>query len=83
MFQPLRKQAHALSVMPQNLEQPTSAPTKHEQMATMRIVLEHLLHLQRQTVEAAPHVGVAVASQTRALFGTGIIAAIAWSSPVT
>jgi hypothetical protein len=59
MFLPLRKQAHALPVMPQNLEQPASAPTKHEQMATVRIVLERLLHLQRQTVEAAPHVGVA------------------------
>src|SRR4051794_33540910 len=28
-------------------------------MATVRIALECLLHLQRQTIEAAPHVGVA------------------------
>jgi hypothetical protein len=44
--------------MPQNLDQPTSAPTKHKQMAVVRIMLERLLHLQCQAVEAAPHVSV-------------------------
>src|SRR3954469_12571271 len=32
---------------------------KHKQMTAVRIALEHLLHLQRQAVKAAPHVGMA------------------------
>jgi hypothetical protein len=45
--------------MPQDLDQAAAAATEHEQMAIMGIVLEGLLNLQRQAVEAAPHVRVA------------------------
>ena len=45
--------------MPQHLDQSAAAATKHEQMAIVRIVLECLLNLQRQAIEAAPHVCVA------------------------
>ena len=34
-LQPLREQAHALPVMPENLDQPTAAATEHKQMATL------------------------------------------------
>jgi hypothetical protein len=58
--------------MPQNLDQPASASTKYEQMAIVRVVLERFLHLQRQTVEAAPHVGVASRQpNSRAIRGLG------------
>src|SRR5215470_6873367 len=58
-LQPLRIEAHALAVVPQNLDQRAAAAAEHEQMPTMRIVLEFLLHQQRQSVEALAHVGVA------------------------
>src|SRR5712691_974428 len=45
--------------MPQILDLPATAPTKHEQMAAVGITLERLLHRQRQAIEAASHVGVA------------------------
>ena len=37
-------------------ESDATATTKHEHMATVRIVLERLLDLQRQTIEAAPQI---------------------------
>src|SRR6476661_2591422 len=55
-FQTLRKQAHPLAIMPQDLDQSAAAATKHEQMTVVGIVLERLLNLQRQAIEAAPHV---------------------------
>src|ERR1019366_2312503 len=58
-FQALGKQAHALAVIPQDLDQSAAATAEHEQMAIVRIVLECLLNLQRQAIEAAPHVCVA------------------------
>src|SRR5262249_21119785 len=58
-LQPLREQAHALTVMPENLDQPTAAATEHKQMATVRIALERLLHQQRQAIKTLPHVGMA------------------------
>ena len=45
--------------MPQHLDQSATTTAKHEQMATVRITLEQLLNLQRQPIEAAPHVSVA------------------------
>src|SRR5580693_1941479 len=44
--------------MPQHLEQGAAAPTKHEQMAVMRIALELLLYQEGEAVEALAHVGV-------------------------
>ena len=57
-FQPLRENAGTLPVVPDHLDQVTTTPTKHEQMASVRIVLEFLLHQQRQPRKAAPHVGM-------------------------
>src|SRR5882724_9268911 len=47
-FQSLREQTHALSIMPQHLEQAAASPAEHEQMAIVRIALERLLYQQRQ-----------------------------------
>src|SRR5436305_520773 len=58
-LQPLGVKAHALPVVPQDLEQRAAPPAEHEQMALMRIALELLLHQKRQSVEALAHVGVA------------------------
>src|SRR5208282_1069954 len=58
-LQPLRKQAQALPVMPQDLEQSAAAPTEHEQMPAVRIPLERLLHQQRQAIKTLAHVGMA------------------------
>src|ERR1041385_7180954 len=57
--QPLRVEAHALAVMPQHLDQRAASTTEHEQMTTVGIMLELLLHQQRQAVEPFTHVGVA------------------------
>src|SRR5438105_10261396 len=45
--------------MPEHLDQPAPPTPKDEQMAVVRIALEHLLHQQRQPVEALAHIGVA------------------------
>src|ERR1041385_4978042 len=58
-IQPLRVEAHALAVMPQHLDQRAAATTEHEQMTTVGIMLELLLHQERQAVEPFTHVGVA------------------------
>src|ERR1700720_677853 len=58
-LQPLGKQAHALPVMPQHLDQPATAATKHEQMPAVWVTLERLLHQQRQAIKPLAHVGVA------------------------
>src|SRR5882672_3772630 len=58
-FQPLGEQAHALAVVPQNLDQPTAPSAKHEKLSAVRIALELLLHQERQAIKASPHVGVA------------------------
>ena len=44
--------------MPQDLESVRRDDRRTEQLAAVRIKLEHLLHLQRQAREAAPHVSV-------------------------
>src|SRR5882672_71209 len=58
-FQPLGEQAHALAVVPQNLDQPAAPATENEKLPAVRIALELLLHQERQAIEAPPHVGVA------------------------
>src|SRR5436305_13940694 len=45
--------------MPQHLDQPAAAATKHEQMPPVRVTLECLLHQQRQAIKPLAHVGVA------------------------
>src|SRR5690349_11929336 len=44
--------------MPQDLDQPAAASAKHEQVTSVRVLLERLLHQQRQPIEASAHVGV-------------------------
>src|SRR5262245_43733736 len=58
-FQSLRKQTHALAVVPQNLDQPAAAAAEDKQMATMWIALELLLHHEREPVKALAHIRVA------------------------
>src|SRR4051794_13044037 len=50
-FQPLREQARALAVVPDNLQQIAAAAAKAEQVATQRILPQHLLNPQRQAGE--------------------------------
>src|SRR5215207_5895040 len=50
-FEPLREQARALAVVPDNLQQVAAAAAKAEQVATQRILPQHLLNLQRQAGE--------------------------------
>src|SRR5256886_4609978 len=57
-LQSLREQAGALAVMPDHLQQIAAAPTKAKQMSAQRIAPQHLLHQQRQTRKALPHIGV-------------------------
>src|ERR1700704_1031790 len=57
-FQPLRKQAGSLAVMPNHLQKIAPASTKAKQLPAQRITSQHLLHLQRQARKALPHVGV-------------------------
>jgi hypothetical protein len=51
-FQPLCEQAHPLPVMPEHLDQSAAPATEHEQMPTMRVAPERLLHLERQAIKA-------------------------------
>src|SRR6266853_1886728 len=44
--------------MPENLDQVTSFASKNVQIAGVRIAPQPLLHLHRQGVHAAPHIGV-------------------------
>ena len=45
--------------MPDDLDQRSCTPTKHEQVAAMRIALQALLNLQGQPLHALAHVRVA------------------------
>src|SRR5882724_111370 len=56
-LQALGQQAHPLSVVPEHLDQAAALAAEHEQVATVRIALQHLLHHHRQPIEAAAHVG--------------------------
>jgi hypothetical protein len=45
---PRCKQAHALPIMPQHLDETTATAAEHEQVPAMRIALQPLLHHQGQ-----------------------------------
>src|SRR5215210_7704505 len=57
-LQPLREQACALAVMPDDLQQIAATAAKAEQVPAQRIVPKHLLNLQRQARKALPHIRV-------------------------
>src|SRR5215212_7903635 len=59
MLQSLRKQAHALSIMPKHLDQSAAPAAEHKQMPVVWITLEHLLHQQRQPIKTLAHISVA------------------------
>jgi len=48
----VRKQTHALAVVPHHLEQPTATTTEHKKMSTVRIALQLLLHQEGQAIKA-------------------------------
>ena len=65
-LEPLRIERHAETVTsktctsarwPEDLDHIAASATKHEQIAGEGIALQRLLHLQREPVHAAPHVG--------------------------
>src|SRR5882762_5465641 len=58
-LQPFRKQAQALAVVPEHLDQIPALTTKDEQMPAMRIAAQRLLHAQRQAIEALAHIRMA------------------------
>ena len=58
-LQSLRKQTHALSIVPNHFYQSATSSTKNKQMSIVRITLERLLHQKPQAVESTAHVGVA------------------------
>src|SRR5215218_4940517 len=80
-FQPLREQARALAVVPDNLQQIAAAAAKEEQVATQRILPQHLLNPQRQAGEPLRRSVCPVASHTRTPDGIGIIAAPGHQGP--
>src|SRR5690606_39236453 len=56
-LEPLREQAHAVTVPPQVLD-PIAAPAaEHEQLTGERILVQLQLHQRCKTVEALTHVG--------------------------
>src|SRR5262249_16947214 len=55
----LRIKRHAEAVMPQDLHQRAAAATEDVQVAGVRIAVQRLLHLTRQPLHPAPHVGMA------------------------
>jgi general secretion pathway protein K len=58
VLQPLGIERHADSVMPENLDEIAATPSEHIQIAGVRIALHCLLHLERQAIHPAPHIGV-------------------------
>src|SRR5207247_1763083 len=73
-FEPFGEQVHALAVVPQHFDQRAAAATEHEQMASVRITLERLLHEQPSPSKPLRISVWPVASQTRAPAGSEIIA---------
>jgi hypothetical protein len=53
----LGKQAKAVAVEPQQLDDVTAASAENEDVAGERLLLKHRLHLRTETLEAAPHIG--------------------------
>src|SRR6185312_16014840 len=58
-LQALGEQAHPLAVMPEHFDQPAAAAAEYEQMPTVRVTLERLLHQQSQAIKALAHIGMA------------------------
>src|SRR5207253_9534732 len=58
-LQPLGVERHADTIMPKDLYQRAAASAKHIEIADVRIALQYLLHLERQTLHPTPHVVVA------------------------
>src|SRR5215213_7630973 len=58
-LQSLRKQTHALSIVPNHFYQSATPSKKNKEMSTVRITLERLLHQKRQAVETTAHIRVA------------------------
>jgi hypothetical protein len=63
MFQPLRVKRHADPVVPDNLDQAASGPSKNVQIASVRVPTERFLDLQRQAVHALAHLWTPLAVQ--------------------
>jgi hypothetical protein len=72
MLQTLGIERHADPIVPEDLHQITALAPEHVEVPRVRIALQRLLHLERQAVHTAPHVGVPTASQTRTAEGTAI-----------
>jgi len=58
-LQTFRKQAGPVAVVPNHLQQVTSATAEAEQMAAQRVLAKHFLNLQRQGGESSAHIRVA------------------------
>src|SRR3954470_3813586 len=57
LFKTLGIERHADAVVPKDLDQVTAGATEHVEIARVWIPAKRLLHLQRQAVHAAPHIG--------------------------
>ena len=53
----LGKQAQALTIIPQQLNEITALAPEGEQSATMRVLVQYLLRQYRKAIEALPHIG--------------------------
>src|ERR1700674_749923 len=58
-FKPLGEQAHALTVMPDHLDQVTSAAPKNEEIAAVWVLLQNFLDLECQAGPALAHIRMA------------------------
>src|SRR5579862_6782659 len=58
-LQAFGKQTHPLAVMPEHLDQPAATAAEYEQMPTVRVTFERLLHQQGQAIKALAHIGMA------------------------
>jgi hypothetical protein len=67
-FQALGKQAHALAVMPEHLDQPAASPAEYEQMPAVWITLGRAKPSKPLRMSVWP-----AASQTRAPLGAGAV----------
>jgi hypothetical protein len=57
-LQPLREQACALAIMPNDFDQIAAAAPKNIEIASMRIAIQILLNKPREARESPPHVGM-------------------------
>src|ERR1700686_2178799 len=58
-FKPLGEQAHALTVMPDHLDQVTAAAPKNEEMAAVWVLPQNFLDLECQAGPALAHIRMA------------------------